>query len=73
MGIIAFLQVLPQLINLLSRIADLGTRVLNWAEKNQLDHKIDKLEEHIDNLEKAHDSKTQLEALDGLLSSIRKL
>lgn len=65
-GLIAFLQLLPRLIDLMNRLG-------NWMIKNKFDKWMDDLEGTIDQLEKAATAQEKLNAAQGLVDSISKL
>ena len=65
-GVIAFLQALPQLIDLMNR---LGT----WMIKNDLIKWMSDLEVQIDKLEKAQTENEKLAAAQGVLNSMRTI
>lgn len=66
MGIIAFLQCLPKLI-------DLMTRIGNWMIANNIKDWINDLEVTVDKLEKAQTPEEKLGAAHGIVDSIRHL
>lgn len=70
-GLIAFLQALPEFLKLMNRMGDLLDRFVKWSHDNNVSGWIDSLEQSINKLEQAKTPEDKLNAAHDLVGLIR--